>query len=91
MERNIEIATETICVCVSSDFYAVARLRGTFANCTYVIVSLLKAWNATVVWIVCDGAFLMPLQECTHHIWFTVATTLAPGSEVFSLEHRYRE
>ena len=34
----------------------VARERGTFANCTHVIVSLLKAWNVTVVWIVCDDA-----------------------------------
>ena len=37
--------------------YAVARnYRGTFATCTQVIVSLLKAWNVTVVWIVCDDA-----------------------------------
>ena len=34
----------------------VACERGTFANCTHVIVSLLKAWNVTVVWIVCDDA-----------------------------------
>ena len=37
--------------------YAVARnYRGLFATCTQVIVSLLKAWNVTVVWIVCDDA-----------------------------------
>ena len=38
-----------------------------FANCTHVIVSLLKAWNMTVVWIVCGDAFVTPLQEGTHH------------------------
>ena len=26
------------------------------ANCTHVIVSLLKAWKVTVVWIGCDDA-----------------------------------
>ena len=37
--------------------YAVARIyRGTFATYTQAIVSLLKAWNVTVVWIVCDDA-----------------------------------
>ena len=29
----------------------VVRERGTFANCTHVIVSLLKAWNVTVVYM----------------------------------------
>ena len=37
--------------------YVVARnYGGTFATCKQVIVSLLKAWNVTVVWIVCDDA-----------------------------------
>ena len=31
----------------------VAHLRGTFANCTHV---LLEAWKVTVVWIECDDA-----------------------------------
>ena len=33
-----------------------ARYIGTFANCTHIIVSLLKAWKVTVVWIECDDA-----------------------------------
>ena len=46
----------------------VARYRGTFANCTHVTVSLLKAWKVTVVWI--ESAtmlFLTLFQEGTHH------------------------
>ena len=31
-------------------------LERTFANCTHAIVSLLKAWKVTVVWIECDDA-----------------------------------
>ena len=27
-----------------------------FANCTHIIVSILKAWKVTVVGIQCDGA-----------------------------------
>ena len=71
MERNFEIATGTLCLRVSSKG-CMGTLRGsplekTFANCTHAIVSLLKAWNMTVVWIVCDDTFLTPLQEGTHH------------------------
>ena len=32
------------------------QLEGTFANCTHVIVSLLKAWKVPVVWIECNDA-----------------------------------
>ena len=35
---------------------AVAHYKGTFANCTHAIVSLLKAWKVTVVWIEFDDA-----------------------------------
>ena len=42
-------------------------MRGTFANCIHIIVSLLNAWMVTVVWVVCDDAFFTPLQEDTHH------------------------
>ena len=36
--------------------------------CKHVIVSLLKAWNVTVAWIVYDDAFFLTLlQESTHH------------------------
>ena len=42
-------------------------LERNVSNCTHVIVSLLIAWNVTVVWIVCDNAFLTPLQGGTHH------------------------
>ena len=34
-----------------------ARLRGMFANCTHIIMGLLKAWKVTmVVEIECDDA-----------------------------------
>ena len=64
MECNFEIATGTLSLRVSSDYFK--RREGTLggsplersiANYTHVIVSLLKAWNVTVVWIVCDDAF----------------------------------
>ena len=43
-------------------------LGRTFANCTHVVVSLLKPWNVTVVWdSVQRCLFLTPLQEVTHH------------------------
>ena len=43
-----------------------ARYRRTFGNCTHVMVSLLKAWKVTVVWIECHDAVLTPFQEGTH-------------------------
>ena len=62
MERKFEIATGTLFVYVlvlkdAWGLYVIARLRGTFANYTHAIVSLLKAWNMTVVLIVCGDTF----------------------------------
>ena len=33
-----------------------ASLRGTFANCTHIIMSVLRAWKVTVEGIECDEA-----------------------------------
>ena len=33
-----------------------AHWRGMFANCTHIIVTLLKAWQVTMVGIECDDA-----------------------------------
>ena len=42
-----------------------------FANCTHIIVSLLKAWKVTVVGIECDGAtFNIILRRSTPEIVF---------------------
>ena len=54
--------------------YAVAcNYRGMFATSTQVIVSLLKAWNVTVVWIVCDDA-LTPNFWCVFYTKLGVQT-----------------
>ena len=37
----------------------VRGLRGMFANCTHIIVSLLKAWKVTLVGIECDECCLL--------------------------------
>ena len=55
----------------------------TFADCTHVIVSLLKTWKVTVVWIEChDAVFLMPLQEGTHHKLLAQEKNLNSASKV---------
>ena len=38
-----------------------------FANCTHIIVSLLKAWNMTLIEIECEYAALF--QEGPHKNW----------------------
>ena len=38
-------------------------LERNVSNCTHIVVSLLKAWNVTVVWIVCDDAFFNPQKN----------------------------
>ena len=43
----------------------------TLANCTHIMVSLLKAWKLTVVGIECDdAAFLTSFQEGPHQKLF---------------------
>ena len=69
MERKFEIAARMLCLHVSFDlFYRMLdKVAGMFANCTHVIVSLLKAWKVTVVWIECnDTVFLMPYRDGPH-------------------------
>ena len=42
-----------------------------FANCTHVIVYLLKAWKVTVVWIECHNAVLF--SSIFINLWQTLS------------------
>ena len=60
----------------------VARWRGKFANCTYVIVSLLKAWKVTGRDRVRRCRLLTPYQEGTHQKLFSQAKNINSSSKV---------
>ena len=43
------------------DTGSAVEVRGSsriFVNCTHIIVSILKAWKVTVVWIECDDVII---------------------------------
>ena len=51
-------------------------------NCTHVIVSLLKAWKVTVVWIECHDRLLTTFQDGTHHKLLAQENYLNSASKV---------
>ena len=95
----IEIAARTLCLSVILTYSRECEwticsgpLERNISNCTHFIVSILKAWNVTVVGIECNDAAFTSFQEAPHQNLFFQEKSSKFGMQGYKLDYtRYSQ